>query len=173
MASNTRSKVSKKILQKEQYESHPTLSDKDINAETYGVDEDGAPDRINTKRTKLDTTSQQVTSPTQNINDMDVDKNSENEHPLSSETYTSSRDTTNEDPLEPINNDNDKMIIDQQNNETNGDNNTGSSQTQTSQIDKLNTATQPPTIFKETDSRFDSEFKFFFTRGKKNPLMKS
>ncbi|CAB4388747.1 unnamed protein product [Rhizophagus irregularis] len=69
---NTRSKVSKKNVHNEQPIKNIIPPENIKNTENYGVDEDGAPERINTKRSKIDSTLQQKPSSSDNNEDMNI-----------------------------------------------------------------------------------------------------
>ncbi|RGB38626.1 hypothetical protein C1646_755514 [Rhizophagus diaphanus] len=158
MALNTRSKVSKTNKQIDLNKNHPNLTDKEIIAETYGVDEDGAPEHINTKRKKIDTSLPETPLPSQNIDKMDIDNKENNEHPISSEIDLTSRDTQNDNHQTPINELNNKMNTDQHDYDTNGDNSAGSSDTHTPHLEVSNNSAKQTIIFKENDLRYDKCF---------------
>uniref|UniRef100_U9TUQ5 Uncharacterized protein n=2 Tax=Rhizophagus irregularis TaxID=588596 RepID=U9TUQ5_RHIID len=102
MAHNTRSKNSRKMTQKTQFDNHNNLSDEEIAAETYGTNKEPSPSRQPTKKAKTDTIVSAPSSPTNNKNNMDIDINNEKEHLLSSEKDVTSRDSHAEDHQTPI-----------------------------------------------------------------------
>ncbi|CAB5366360.1 unnamed protein product [Rhizophagus irregularis] len=146
---NTRSKVSKHSAKNDQYDKHGSSSDKANIEEVYGTDEDGAPDRINTKRSKKDETTIDDNATSQQENAMNIDPPETEEHQLSSETDVPSRDQSNVEIQTPINNEPDNMHIDQHNNNTNGDSTTSTSLTQQTQKDNISPENHNNNIFKE------------------------
>ncbi|PKC05196.1 hypothetical protein RhiirA5_378824 [Rhizophagus irregularis] len=161
---NTRSKASKHNMQNDQYKKHVSRSDKETVEEVYGTDEDGAPERINTKCSKIDKTiADNTISPAQE-EAMVLDPPEPKEHPLSSEIDISSRDQPKDVNETPIINTTEDMHIDQQNDNTNKDNSASASITQQTPNTNIPPEKSNTNIFKEFCSRLDSEFKFFFTR---------
>ncbi|PKY55776.1 hypothetical protein RhiirA4_427766 [Rhizophagus irregularis] len=113
--------ASKKTIQNDQHQKNNSNSDKATIEEVYGTDEDGAPDRIHTKRTKIDDKTKDIIITSQNENDMAVDPPNVEENPNSSEVDIPSRDKSNDINQTPINDGSDNMHIDQHVNHTNGE----------------------------------------------------
>ncbi|PKY30435.1 hypothetical protein RhiirB3_450452 [Rhizophagus irregularis] len=164
MAQNTRSKNSRKLSHKAQLETHTSLTDEAIVAETYSDDSNSPLDQGLTKRTKTDTVSDDTYSEPKVNNDMDIDKNLEKEIVVSPNSDTESRDPISANKQTPINTESDDMITDLPNKDTNGAIAPGSSNTQNTQQQNNDEITRSILIFKENTSTTNCQYFIFFTK---------
>ncbi|UZO03330.1 uncharacterized protein OCT59_023737 [Rhizophagus irregularis] len=164
MAQNTRSKNSRKFSHKAQLETHTSLTDEAIVAETYSDDSNSPLDQGLTKRTKTDTVSDDTYSEPKVNNDMDIDKNLEKEIVVSPNSDTESRDPISANKQTPINTESDDMITDLPNKDTNGAFAPGSSNTQNTQQQNNDEITRSILIFKENPSTTNCQYFIFFTK---------
>ncbi|PKY50868.1 hypothetical protein RhiirA4_467559 [Rhizophagus irregularis] len=164
MAESTRSKNAKRNNQKTQFENHTNLSDEEMVAETYGQDKKKSSTSQTKKKQKIIEGSSSPSSPNTNDNNMDIDDKIENEHPISSEIDISSRDDNSIKPTTPIITSQDAMDTDQQINNTNLDTTQGSTSAQTLTNVNNDITSQTIDIFKDYNSRSNTEYVLFFMK---------
>ncbi|CAB4488170.1 unnamed protein product [Rhizophagus irregularis] len=140
MAENTRSKSTKRQNHKTQFENHSNLSDEEMVAETYKANEKASFSTQATKKLKKTEDFSSPLSPNNNDNNMVIDDKNEMEHPISSEPD-----------------------IYQQNNSDKGITQ-GSADTQITPDTNNDVNSHNLEIFKEYNSRSDSQYILFFTR---------
>ncbi|PKC03671.1 hypothetical protein RhiirA5_503287, partial [Rhizophagus irregularis] len=136
----------RKFSHKAQLETHTSLTDEAIVAETYNTVSD-------------DTYSEPKVN-----NDMDIDKNLEKEIVVSPNSDTESRDPISANKQTPINTESDDMITDLPNKDTNGAIAPGSSNTQNTQQQNNDEITRSILIFKENTSTTNCQYFIFFTK---------
>ncbi|PKK59765.1 hypothetical protein RhiirC2_820241, partial [Rhizophagus irregularis] len=164
MAENTRSKSSKRQNQKTQFENHYNLSDEEMVAETYKTNEKASSSTQATKKLKKSEDSSSPLSPNNNDNNMIIDDKNEMEHPISSEPDVLSRDTSTSISQTPIINSQDAMDTDLPKNNSDKGITQGSTDTQITSDTNNDVNSHNLEIFKEYNSRSDSQYILFFTR---------
>ncbi|PKB95423.1 hypothetical protein RhiirA5_386027, partial [Rhizophagus irregularis] len=164
MADNTRAKTAKRNTQKTQFENHTNLSDEEMVAETYGQNQNVSSASQTKKKQKRTEDSSTPSSPDTNTNNMDIDDKPEKEHPISSEIDISSRDTNSVESTTPIIASQDAMDTDQQINHTNSVSSQGSTSSQTPSNVNNDVTSQTLELFKDYNSRSNTEYILFFMR---------
>lgn len=164
MADNTRAKTAKRNNQKTQFDNHTNLSDEEMVAETYGQNQNVSPTAQTKKKQKRIENSSLPSSPTDDNNNMEVDDKTTNEHPISSEIDISSRDTNSVESTTPIIASQDAMDTDQQINHTNSVSTQGSTSSQTPSNVNNDVTSQTLELFKDYNSRSNTEYILFFMR---------
>ncbi|CAG8779422.1 22453_t:CDS:1, partial [Rhizophagus irregularis] len=164
MAENTRSKSTKRQNQKTQFENHSNLSDEEMVAETYKANEKASPSTQATKKLKKTEDFSSPSSPNNNDNNMNIDDKNEMEQPISSEPDARSRDTSSSSSQAPIITSQDAMDTDLPDNNSNKGITQGSADTQITSDTNNDVNSHNLEIFKEYNSRSDSQYILFFTR---------
>ncbi|UZO16581.1 uncharacterized protein OCT59_007966 [Rhizophagus irregularis] len=165
MAENTRSKSNKRSSQKTQFENYTNnLSDKEMVAETYKAKEKASSLSQATKKLKKAEASSSLSSPNNNDNNMIIDDKNEMEHPISSEPNVSSRDASTNVSQTPITNSQDAMDTDLPENNSDKGITQGSADTQITSDTNNDVNSHNLEIFKEYNSRSDSQYILFFMR---------
>ncbi|PKY19084.1 hypothetical protein RhiirB3_468958 [Rhizophagus irregularis] len=165
MAENTHSKSNKRSSQKTQFENHTNnLSDEEMVAETYKAKEKASSSSQATKKLKKAEASSSLSSPNNNDNNMIIDDKNEMEHPISSEPNVSSHDASTNVSQTPITNSQDAMDTDLPENNSNKGITQGSADTQITSDTNNDVNSHNLEIFKEYNSRSDSQYILFFMR---------